>query len=109
MDYYLKADTKEELLQDLRNAGFEWYDYDEFAGTKEARDPNKHEVITVRHLGSCIYLEHLVEESAVFDQEGNLLQEAVITPTFHANVRMDNPHSFATDMGVPTQPQFGWA
>ena len=106
MKYFLKADTKEELLNDLRNAGFEWYDYDEDERTP--RDPKKREVATLRGIGSCIYLEHLVEVPAVYDGE-KLATPAVLTTTFHANCLMRNEHTFAKDMGIPGTPQYDWA
>ena len=109
MKYFLKADTKEELLDDLRNAGFEWYDYSE-TGERTPRDPKKNEVISIRGEGSCIYLEHLIETPAVYDEDGEtVLQEAVYTTTFHANCLMRNEHTFATDMGIPSTPQYDWA
>ncbi len=107
MKYFLKADTKEELLNDLRNAGFEWYDYSE-TGERTPRDPKKREVATLRGIGSCIYLEHLVEVPAVYDGE-ELVTPAVLTTTFHANCLMRNEHTFATDMGIPGTPQYDWA
>ena len=108
MKYFLKADTKEELLNDLRNAGFEWYDYDEETGERTPRDPKKREVATLRGIGSCIYLEHLVEVPAVYDGE-ELVTPAVMTTTFHANCLMRNEHTFAADMGIPSTPQYDWA
>ena len=105
MKYYLKG-TKEEILSDLRNAGFEWYDYDE--ETKTARDPKKGEVATLRGIGSCIYLENLVETPAEYDGE-TLVKEATYTTTFHANCLMRTEHTFATDMGTPSTPQYDWA
>ena len=108
MKYFLKADTKEELLNDLRNAGFEWYDYNEETVERTPRDTKKNEVISIRCEGSCIYLENLVETPAVYDGE-TVLQEAVYTTTFHANCLMRNEHTFATDMGIPTTPQYDWA
>ena len=111
MEYYLKADTKEELLNDLRSAGFEWYDYDETGNRTETRDPKKHEIVTVRHLGSCIYLEHLQEKPAVYSEDGEtLLEEPVFTTTFHANALMDKSYDFSTSMEQrPSSPKYGWA
>ena len=106
MKYYLKADTKEELLNDLRNAGFEWYDYEE--GERTPRDPKKNGVVSTRGGGSWIYLEHLVETPAVYDGE-TVLQEIVYTTTYHANCLMRNEYTFATDMGIPGTPQYDWA
>ena len=110
MDYYLKANTKEELLEDLRNVGFEWYDYDdEFGSNPAPRDPKKYEVITVSGLGSCIYLEHLIEQPAIIDEEGNITQEPVFTSTFHANARMNQETEFNTKIDpIPSSLQFAW-
>ena len=108
MKYFLRADTKEELLNDLRNAGFEWYDYNEESGERTVRDPKKNEVISIRGEGSCIYLEHIVETPPVYDGE-ELITPAVLTSTFHANCLMRNEHTFATDMGIPGTPQYDWA
>jgi hypothetical protein len=88
MDYFLKSATKKALLKDLREAGFEWYDYDE---------------------STCVYLGHIVETPAVVDEEGNVVTPAVMTKTYHANVRMRKPHDFKKDVGKPTKPQFAWA
>lgn len=109
MDYYLKANTKEELLEDLRNAGFQWYDYDEMGSNPTSREPKKGEVISIRGLGSCIYLEHLVQTPPEIDKEGNIITPPVMTETFHANVRMRNPYNFTTNFGKPSSPQFDWA
>ena len=108
MKYFLKADTKEELLNDLRNAGFEWYDYNEETGERTIRDPKKNEVVSIRGEGSCIYLEHLIETPAIYVGE-ELIKPAVLTSTFHANCLMRNEHTFATDMGRPSTPQYDWA
>ena len=107
MKYYLKG-TKQQVIDDLRNAGFEWYDYDE-EGNSTAREPKKGEVATLRGIGSCIYLDRLVEIPAEYDEEGNIITEAVLTTTYHANAKMRNEHTFATDMGVPSTPQHDWA
>ena len=108
MKYFLRGDTKEEILNDLRNAGFEWYDYDMETGERTVRDPKPKEVVSVRGIGSCIYLEHIVEEPAVYEGE-ELVQAPVYTSTFHANVKMRQEHTFATDMGIPSTPQYDWA
>ena len=109
MDYYLKGATKKALLADLREAGFEWYDYDEIGAVTGTRDPRPLEVVSKRGLGSCIYLGHIVETPAVLDEEGNVVTPAVMTTSFHANVRMRKPHTFTTDTGEPTKPQYAWA
>jgi len=109
MDYFLKSATKKALLKDLREAGFEWYDYDESGAVTGTRDPQRLEVVSVRGVGSCIYLGHIVETPAVFDEEGNVVTPAVMTKTYHANVRMRKPHTFTTDTGEPTKPQYAWA
>ena len=110
MKYYLTADTKEEILADLRGAGFEWYDTDEVGNPTGTRDPRRLEVAYKRGFGSCIYLEHLVEVPAVIDEEGNVVTPAVMTTTFHANVHSVVEHDFATAMQAPpTQPQYDWA
>jgi hypothetical protein len=54
-------------------------------------------------------LGHIVETPAVFDEEGNVVTPAVMTTTFHANVRMRKPHDFKKDMGKPNKPQYAWA
>jgi len=105
MKYFLRADTKEEILNDLRNAGFEWYDYED--GERTVRDPKPKEIISVRGIGSCIYLEHIVKEPAVYEGE-ELITPAVYTSTFHANVKMRQEHTFSTDMGAPSTPQYDW-
>jgi len=105
MKYFLRADTKEEILNDLRNAGFEWHDYED--GDRTVRDPKPKEIVSVRGIGSCIYLEHVVEEPAVYEGE-ELITPAVYTSTFHANVKMRQEHTFATDMGAPSTPQYDW-
>ena len=107
MKYFLRADTKEEILNDLRNAGFEWYDYDMESGERTVRDPKPKEILSVRGIGSCIYLEHVIETPAVYDGE-ELVTPAVYTTTFHANAKMRQEHTFATDMGVPGTPQYDW-
>ena len=109
MDYYLKGATKKALLADLREAGFEWYDYDEIGAVTGTRDPQRLEVVSVRGHGTCVYLGHIVETPAVVDEEGNVVTPAVMTKTFHANVRMRKPHDFATDFGPPKGPQYAWA
>ena len=109
MDYYLKSATKKALLKDLREAGFEWYDVDETGAHTTTRDPRPLEVVSKRGVGSCIYLGHIVETPAVFDEEGELVTPAVMTKTYHANVRMRKPHDFKKDMGKPTKPQYAWA
>jgi len=109
MDYYLKSATKKALLADLREAGFEWYDYDESGAVTGTRDPQRLEVVSKRGVGSCIYLGHLVETPAVYDEDGELVTPAVMTTTFHANVRMRKEHTFATDMGKPSKSQYKWA
>ena len=109
MDYYLKSTTKKALLADLREAGFEWYDVDETGAHTTTRDPKRLEVVSKRGVGSCIYLGHIVETPAVVDEEGNVITPAVMTTTFHANVRMRKPHTFATDMNKPSKPQYAWA
>lgn len=108
-DYCLISNTKEELLEDLRNAGFEWFDYDEMGAVTGTRDPKKYEVVGVRGVGTCIYLEHLIQTPAEIDEEGNIVQEPEFTQTFHANVRMDSEYEFQTNMNKPSNPQFGWA
>lgn len=109
MDYYLKSATKKALLADLREAGFEWYDVDDTGSHTTTRDPRPLEVVSKRGVGSCIYLGHIVETPAVFDEEGELVTPAVMTKTYHANVRMRKPHDFKKDMGKPTKPQYAWA
>lgn len=97
MKYYLTADTKEELLADLEQAGFEWPN----------GEPRKMEVAYKAGFGSCIYLEHLIETPAVIE-DGEIVTPAVMTTTFHANVLTRVPHEFATAM-QPTTPQHDWA
>ena len=109
MDYYLKSATKKALLADLREAGFEWYDVDEFDSQIITRDPRPLEVVSKRGVGSCIYLGHIVDTPAVVDEEGNVVTPAVMTKTYHANVRMRKPHDFKKDMGKPNKPQYAWA
>ena len=109
MDYFLKSATKKALLKDLREAGFEWYDYDESGAVTGTRDPQRLEVVSVRGHGTCVYLGQIVETPAVFDEEGNVVTPAVMTKTYHANVRMRKPHDFKKDMGKPTKPQYAWA
>jgi hypothetical protein len=53
-------------------------------------------------------LEHLVEVPAVYDGE-ELVTPAVLTKTFHANCLMRQEHTFSTDMGIPSTPQYDWA
>lgn len=95
MKHYLTADTKEALFADLRDAGFEFDDL------------KRNEVLTVRGLGSAIYLEHLVETPEV-SKDGEVVTPTVFTTTFHANALMDVEHTFATGM-TPTAPQHDWA
>ena len=109
MDYFLISATKKALLKDLREAGFEWYDVDETGAHTTTRDPRPLEVVSKRGVGSCIYLGHIVETPAVFDEEGELVTPAVMTKTYHANVRMRKPHDFKKDMGKPNKPQYKWA
>ena len=108
MKYFLRADTKEEILNDLRNAGFEWYDYDMESGERTVRDPKPKEILSVRGIGSCIYLEHVIETPAVYDGE-ELVTPATYTSTFHGNAKMRQEHTFVTDMGTPGTPQYDWA
>jgi len=108
-DYYLTADTKEAILADLRSKGFEWYDTDDMGSPTGTRDPNRMEVASVRGVGSCIYLEHLVETPAVIDDEGNVVTPPTFTTTFHANARMREETTFATAMDPsPTTPSNVW-
>ena len=72
-DYYLTADSKQAILDDLRAQGFDWYDTDDMGNRTGTRDPKRMEVASVRGVGSCIYLEHLIETPAVIDDEGNLV------------------------------------
>ena len=108
MEYYLRANTKEELFSDLRSAGFEWYDYDEETGERTVREPENLEVTSVRDLGTCIYLEHIVKTPAEFDEEGNLISQAVLTTDFHANVTLIGEHDFSTAIEKPNSPKYGW-
>ena len=108
-DYYLTADTKDAILDDLRAQGFQWYDTDDMGNEITIRDPKKNEVVSVRGVGSCIYLEHLVETPAVIDDEGNLVTPPTFTTTFHANARMREETTFDTAMDPsPTTPANVW-
>lgn len=96
-DYYLTADTEQEIFDDLRSAGFEWYDSED-----QTRDPHQGEVTSVRGAGSCIYLGHLIESAAVIDPDtGEIVTPPVYTTTFHANARMRSETNFATAMVQP--------
>ena len=108
-DYYLTADTKEAILADLRSKGFEWYDTDDMGNPTGTRDPKRMEVASVRGVGSCIYLEHLIETPAVIDDEGNVVTPPTFTTTFHANARMRQETAFTTAMDQsPTTPANVW-
>jgi hypothetical protein len=108
-DYYLTADTKDAILADLRSKGFEWYDTDDMGTPTGTRDPKKMEVVSVRGVGSCIYLEHLVETPAVIDDEGNVVTPPTFTTTFHANARMRAETTFDTAMDPsPSTPANVW-
>ena len=108
-DYYLTADSKQAILDDLRAQGFEWYDTDEMVNAITNRDPKKNEVVSVRGVGSCIYLEHLVETPAVIDDEGNVVTPPTFTTTFHANARMREETAFDTAMDpAPSTPANMW-
>jgi len=108
-DYYLTADTEEAILADLRSKGFEWYDTDDMGNPTGTRDPKRMEVASVRGVGSCIYLEHLVETPAVIDDEGNLVTPPTFTTTFHANARMREETAFDTAMDpAPSTPANMW-
>ena len=109
-DYYLTADTKEAILADLRSKGFEWYDTDDMGNPTGTRDPKKMEVATVRGVGSCIYLEHLIETPAVIDPNtGEVITPPVFDTQFHANARMREETDFATAMDpIPASPQNLW-
>ena len=108
-DYYLTADTKEAILADLRSKGFEWYDTDDMGSPTTVRDPKRMEVVSVRGVGSSIYLEHLVETPAVIDDEGNLVRPPTFTTTFDANARMREETTFDTAMDPsPTTPSNVW-
>ena len=109
-DYYLTADTKEAILADLRSKGFEWYDTDDMGNPTGTRDPKKMAVATVRGVGSCIYLEHLIETPAVIDPEtGEVITPPVFDTQFHANARMREETDFATAMDpIPASPQNLW-
>ena len=77
-DYYLTADTKDAIIADLRSKGFEWYDTDDMGNRTGTRDPKRMEVVSVRGVGSCIYLEHLIETPAVIDPDtGKVITPAV--------------------------------
>jgi len=106
-DYYLIADTKKEILDDLRAQGFEWYDGEDDI---TIRDPKRNEIVSVRGVGACIYLEHLVETPAVIDPDTEeIVTPAVYTTTFHANARMRGETDFATAMDpVPSTPANTW-
>jgi len=109
-DYYLTADTKEAILADLRSKGFEWYDTDDMGNRTGTRDPKRMEVASVRGVGSCIYLEHLVETPAVIDPDtGKVITPAVFDTLFHANARMRVETTFDTAMPQPpTTPANVW-
>jgi len=108
-DYYLTADSKQAILDDLRAQGFQWYDTDDMGNDITIRDPKKNEVVSVRGVGSCIYLEHLVETPAVVDDEGNVVTPPTFTTTFHANARMREETTFDTAMDpVPSTPANMW-
>lgn len=108
-DYYLTADSKQAILDDLRAQGFQWYDTDDMGDDITIRDPKKNEVVSVRGVGSCIYLEHLIETPAVVDDEGNLVTPPTFTTTFHANARMRQETAFTTAMAQsPATPANVW-
>lgn len=107
-DYYLQTDTSKKLLEQLRNVGFEWYDYDEMGLNQTKRDPKRMEVVSIRGLGDCIYLEHIVDQDGQYDEEGNVISPTVFTTTFHANVRLLEPHDFPSAI-VPNHPKYKWA
>ena len=109
-DYYLTADTKQAILDDLRAQGFDWYDTDDMGNAITNRDPKKNEVVSVRGVGSCIYLEHLIETPAVIDPDtGDIITPAVFDTQFHANARMREETAFSTAMDpIPSQPQNLW-
>ena len=108
-DYYLTADTKQAILDDLRAQGFDWYDTDDMGNPTGTRDPKKMEIVSVRGVGSCIYLEHLIETPAVVDDEGNVVTPTTFTTTFHANARMREETTFDTAMDPsPSTPSNVW-
>ena len=108
-DYYLTADSKQAILDDLRAQGFDWYDTDDMGNDITIRDPKKNEVVSVRGVGSCIYLEHLIETPAVVDDEGNVVTPPTFTATYHANARMRQETAFTTAMAQsPATPANVW-
>ena len=108
-DYYLTADSKQAILDDLRAQGFDWYDTDDMGNAITNRDPKKNEVVSVRGVGSCIYLEHLIQTPAVVDDEGNVVTPPTFTTTFHANARMRQETAFTTAMAQsPATPANVW-
>jgi alpha-beta hydrolase superfamily lysophospholipase len=107
MKYFLRANSKQELIDDLKSAGFVFYEYDEYGHASE-KDPEKGDTSYIRGFGTALYLEHLVETPAVYEGE-ELIEPATYTQTFHANVLLREEFTFATDMGQPTTPQHDWA
>ena len=107
-DYFLTADTLDAIIEDIRGAGFKYTKEVTLSdGTTKTveRYPKTGEITSQRGGPACIYLGHIVETPAVIDQDGNVVQEAVFSTKFHANVRMLSPHTFATAMSPePSTP-----
>ena len=51
-DYYLTADTKQAILDDLRAQGFDWYDTDDMGNPTGTRDPTPRTLATSIRFGT---------------------------------------------------------
>ena len=94
---FLASSTRTAVLVDLASAGFEWKDDN---GT---RIPEPFEQ-TSNGKDSAIYLGKIVTTPATFDEEGNILTEAVISSKYHANVTACEGITFDTEIDPPTTP-----
>lgn len=98
-DIFLRG-TKTAVLADLKAAGFLFGDYDE-DGMITERAPKPYDTSTLDDGSFAVYLGKVPISDAEYDEDGELITPAVMSTTFHANIRYYGDHTFTTAMATP--------
>ena len=99
MTRYLRATTKEALLEDLAKNSLTFLNEE-----GEATEPQPFQTTTNEKGAVAIYLGQIVLEPAEVDEEGNVVKEATISEEYCANVT-NTDAIFATEMSKkPSKP-----
>lgn len=102
--YKLKAGTKAALLSALESKGIVFTD----AEGEVTQNPSRYHYSSTGCL-ACVWLGKLVDQSAVVDDDGAVVEAETYLPGWHCDVLMSAETVFDCDVVNPLSPRHGFA